>query len=82
MCPDESNAGGQVHDVHSVDDDKLLEYFVSDHMEKAINSPPREYRVMVILTDLRGVAISGYSNAFGLSLRGGSIAPFPRAQPP
>lgn len=54
-CPDESSNDERVHDIHLVDDDKLLEYFVSDHIKKAINSLPGEYRVMVILADLRGL---------------------------
>lgn len=68
ICPDESHADGQVHDVHSVDDDRLLDYFVSDHVKKAINSLPGEYRVMVILADLRGLPYQDIATHLGCPL--------------
>ena len=68
IYPDESNGDAQVHDVHSVDDDKLLEYYVSDHVKKAINSLPGEYRVMVILADLRGLPYQDIAMHLGCPL--------------
>ena len=55
ICSGERNPDGRMHDVSAVDDEKLLDYFVSDRIKKAINSLPGEYRVMVIMADLRGL---------------------------
>lgn len=68
ICPSESHAEGQVHDVHLVDDEGLLDYFVSDHVKKAINSLPGEYRVMVILADLRGLPYQEIATHLGCPL--------------
>jgi RNA polymerase sigma-70 factor (ECF subfamily) len=66
--PDETNHDERVYDVHSVDDDKLLQYFVSDHVKKAINSLPGEYRVMVMLADLRGLPYQDIAMHLGCPL--------------
>lgn len=68
ICHDDSNTDEQVHDIHLVDDDKLLEYFVTDHVKKAINSLPGEYRVMVILADLRGLPYQDIATHLGCPL--------------
>jgi RNA polymerase sigma-70 factor (ECF subfamily) len=39
-----------------VDDERLLDNYVSDYIKKAINSLPGDYRVMVIMADLRGLS--------------------------
>lgn len=68
ICPDESSAHRHVQDYRLLDDDKLLEYFVSDHVKKAINSLPGEYRVMVILADLRGLPYQDIAMHLGCPL--------------
>jgi len=55
ILPEDSKNDESVQDMHSVDDEKLLDYFVTDHVKKAINSLPIDYRAMVILADLRGL---------------------------
>ena len=54
ICPDGKDKNKQVSDMKSVDNDKLLNYFVTDNIKKAINSLPGDYREMVIMSDLRG----------------------------
>jgi RNA polymerase sigma-70 factor (ECF subfamily) len=65
ICFDQGEDVDQVHDVHTVDDEKLLDYYVSDHVKKAINSLPGDYRAMVILSDLRGLPYQDISTRLG-----------------
>ena len=46
LCQDSSNNLRKTEDPLAVDDEKLLNYYVSDHVKKAINSLPGEYRVI------------------------------------
>lgn len=64
ICADETNAETS-RNMHEVDDEKLLEYYVSDHVKKAINSLPGDYRNMVILADLRGLPYQDISTKLG-----------------
>jgi len=65
ICSDESRDSEVVYDTYSVDDEKLLDYYVSDHVKKAINSLPGDYRSMVILADLRGLPYQDISVRLG-----------------
>lgn len=64
----ESIPDGRMQDVHTVDDEKLLDYFVSDRVKKAINSLPADYRVMVIMADLRGLPYQDIALCLGCPL--------------
>jgi len=64
ICPDES-ANDSLREMHTADDEKLLDYYVSDHVKKAINSLPADYRDMVILSDLRGLPYQDISIRLG-----------------
>ena len=65
ICSSEQIVGDKSYDMHDVDDEKLLDYYVSDHVKKAINSLPVDYRVMVILSDLRGLPYQDISSRLG-----------------
>ncbi len=52
-------------DLIGVDDDSLLDNYVSDGIKKAINSLPCDYRVMVIMADLRGLSYQDISSSLG-----------------
>lgn len=52
-------------DLVGVDDDSLLDNYVSDGIKKAINSLPGDYRVMVIMADLRGLSYQDISSSLG-----------------
>ncbi|MEE9555149.1 MAG: sigma-70 family RNA polymerase sigma factor [candidate division Zixibacteria bacterium] len=64
-CSSEQFTGNKAYDMHDVDDEKLLDYYVSDHVKKAINSLPVDYRDMVILSDLRGLPYQDISSKLG-----------------
>ncbi len=68
IYPENLDPNRQVDDVEAVDDEKLLSYFVSDHVKKAINSLPSEYREMVILSDLRGLSYQDIAANLGCPL--------------
>lgn len=69
ICPDEnSNHSRNTEDPRFVDDDKLLNYYVNDDVKKAINSLPGDYRVMVILSDLRGLPYQDIATHLGCPL--------------
>ena len=66
LLKDESDWSGQrADDLHAVDDESLLENFVSDHIKKAINSLPGDYRIIVIMADLRGLTYQDISISLG-----------------
>ena len=65
LCTDESGSRTATYDMVDVDDEKLLQYYVSDHVKKAINSLPGDYRNMVILADLRGLPYQDISLRLG-----------------
>jgi len=65
ICSNYAGERESFRDMHSVDDEKLLDYYVSDHVKKAINSLPGDYRAMVILSDLRGLPYQDISLALG-----------------
>jgi len=67
-CRDNSSDGHRVDDLQAVDDDRLLDNFVSDPIKKAINSLPGDYRVMVIMADLRGLSYQDISSSLGCPL--------------
>jgi RNA polymerase sigma-70 factor, ECF subfamily len=52
-------------DLVGVTDDSLLDNYVSDYIKKAINSLPCDYRVMVIMADLRGLSYQDISSSLG-----------------
>jgi RNA polymerase sigma-70 factor (ECF subfamily) len=52
-------------DLISVDDDNLLDNYVSDKIKKAINSLPGDYRIMIIMADLRGLSYQDISTSLG-----------------
>ncbi|OGC94498.1 MAG: hypothetical protein A2W25_01570 [candidate division Zixibacteria bacterium RBG_16_53_22] len=60
----------EVEESHlaGIDDDNLLDNFVSDHIKKAINSLPGDYRVMVIMSDLRGLSYQDIATHLGCPL--------------
>lgn len=66
--PHDSVPDGRLPDIHIVDDDQLLDYFVSDRVKKAVNSLPGEYRTMVILADLRGLPYQDIALRLGCPL--------------
>ncbi len=69
ICPDEvSHENTFVDDFRVVDDEALLENFVSDHIKKAINSLPGDYRVMIIMSDLRGLSYQDIATSVGCPL--------------
>ena len=69
ICHDENNTDQQnAEDPQAVDDEKLLNYYVTDHVKKAINSLPGEYRIMVILSDLRGLPYQDIATHLGCPL--------------
>jgi RNA polymerase sigma-70 factor (ECF subfamily) len=51
-----------------IDDNCLLDNYVSDHIKKAINSLPGDYRVMVIMADLRGLSYQDIATNLGCPL--------------
>jgi RNA polymerase sigma-70 factor (ECF subfamily) len=51
-----------------IDDNCLLDNYVSDHIKKAINSLPGDYRVMVIMADLRGLPYQEIATHLGCPL--------------
>jgi len=55
-------------EIIDVDDEKLLENYVSDYIKKAINSLPGDYRVMVIMADLRGLSYQDIATYLGCPL--------------
>lgn len=65
-CRDEQHKG-EPHeaDLIGIDDDNLLDNYVSDGIKKAINSLPCDYRVMVIMADLRGLSYQDISTSLG-----------------
>jgi len=67
-CMDNSRFDKDVRDFNTVDDEKLLNYFVSDYIKKAINSLPYEYRAMVIMSDLRGLPYQDIATHLGCPL--------------
>ena len=68
ICQDDNKNTGGTEDLLAVDDEKLLNYYVSDHVKKAINSLPGEYRIMVILSDLRGLPYQDIATHLGCPL--------------
>jgi RNA polymerase sigma-70 factor (ECF subfamily) len=65
---DDSRQDHRVDDLQGVDDTKLLDNFVSDYIKKAINSLPGDYRIMVIMADLRGLSYQDISSNLGCPL--------------
>ncbi len=55
-------------DLISFDDDRLLDNYVSDNIKKAINSLPGDYRIMIIMADLRGLSYQDISVTLGCPL--------------
>jgi RNA polymerase sigma-70 factor, ECF subfamily len=49
----------------SVTDESLLDNYVSDNVKKAINSLPCDYRIMIIMADLRGFTYQDISTSLG-----------------
>jgi RNA polymerase sigma-70 factor (ECF subfamily) len=68
ICQDDSNNLRKTEDPLAVDDENLLNYYVTDHVKKAINSLPGEYRVMVMLSDLRGLPYQEIATRLGCPL--------------
>jgi RNA polymerase sigma-70 factor, ECF subfamily len=64
-CRDEAKGEHREADLIGIDDENLLENYVSDHIKKAINSLPGDYRVMVIMADLRGLSYQDISTSLG-----------------
>jgi RNA polymerase sigma-70 factor (ECF subfamily) len=62
---DERPADHHDDDLVGVTDDSLLDNYVSDYIKKAINSLPCDYRVMVIMADLRGLSYQDISSSLG-----------------
>jgi RNA polymerase sigma-70 factor (ECF subfamily) len=60
----------EVEESHlaGIDDNCLLDNYVSDHIKKAINSLPGDYRVMVIMADLRGLSYQDIATNLGCPL--------------
>lgn len=54
--------------MHGVDDNFILDNYVSDHIKKAINSLPNDYRMMVIMSDLRGLPYQDIATSLGCPL--------------
>jgi RNA polymerase sigma-70 factor (ECF subfamily) len=52
-------------DLAGIDDNHLLDNYVSDHIKKAINSLPGDYRIMVIMSDLRGLSYQDIATSLG-----------------
>lgn len=51
-----------------VDDERLLDNYVSDYIKRAINSLPGDYRIMVIMADLRGLSYQDIATYLGCPL--------------
>jgi RNA polymerase sigma-70 factor (ECF subfamily) len=51
-----------------VDDERLLDNYVSDYIKRAINSLPGDYRIMVIMADLRGLTYQDIATFLGCPL--------------
>jgi RNA polymerase sigma-70 factor (ECF subfamily) len=69
VCPDEKKHNSRnTEDPETIDDEKLLNYYVSDKVKKAINSLPNDYRIMVILSDLRGLPYQDIATYLGCPL--------------
>ena len=62
---DEDKHDHHEDDLIAVDDDNLLDNYVNDNIKKAINSLPVDYRVMVIMSDLRGLSYQDISISLG-----------------
>ncbi|HBC47653.1 MAG TPA: hypothetical protein DCZ43_11445 [candidate division Zixibacteria bacterium] len=43
----------------------MLDNYVSDNVKKAINSLPGDYRIMIIMADLRGFTYQDISTSLG-----------------
>jgi RNA polymerase sigma-70 factor (ECF subfamily) len=56
---------GREAELLGVDDESLLDNYVSDNVKKAINSLPGDYRIMIIMADLRGFTYQDISTTLG-----------------
>ncbi len=68
ICEGTPKTARATEDPEAIDDDKLLNYFVTDHVKKAINSLPGDYRMMVIMSDLRGLPYQDIATHLGCPL--------------
>jgi RNA polymerase sigma-70 factor (ECF subfamily) len=55
-------------EIVDVDDERLLDNYVSDYIKRAINSLPGDYRIMVIMADLRGLSYQDIATYLGCPL--------------
>lgn len=68
ICADLRKTSNDTEDPLVVDDDKLLNYYVNDYVKKAINALPNDYRMMVIMSDLRGLPYQDIATYIGCPL--------------
>jgi RNA polymerase sigma-70 factor (ECF subfamily) len=68
LVREEAKSGGGESELAGIDDDNLLDNYVSDHIKKAINALPGDYRVMVIMSDLRGLSYQDIATHLGCPL--------------
>ena len=65
---DTSKTEAHESELVGVDDDSLLDNYVNDHIKKAINSLPGDYRIIIIMADLRGLSYQDISTSLGCPL--------------
>lgn len=68
ICRDDHKDEQRVADLGTVNDEMLLENYVSDNIKKAINSLPCDYRLIIIMADLRGLSYQDIAASLGCPL--------------